>query len=68
VAAGVSSTRQHLDELVAEHAAADRVQEEVDRHSADVQQLRVVAGDQHRPVHAELLETNGLNVKSVFKV
>ena len=45
---GVSPACQHLYQLLAEHAAADRVQEEVDGDATDVQNLRVVAGDQHR--------------------
>ena len=42
----VSSTRDHLYEFFAEHASADSVQEKVNSDSSDVQQFRVVAGDQ----------------------
>jgi len=61
----ISSTAEHLHELFAEDAAADCVQEEVDGDSADVQQLRVVAGDQHRRPVVDVQRTIQLELDEV---
>jgi len=43
-----AAAAHNLPQLVAEHSAADRVQEEVDREAGDVESLAVVAYDRQR--------------------